>query len=256
LRRAGDLELGHDALARLASVRRGGSLVARYRYDALGAQDPESFAGRGRRIAKDVVAPAREQPAGFIRFLYAGDSVIEERSADAQMLRQLLREDDGRPAILVVQDPGVPPVSYELLHDAVGSVTAAVSPAGQVVESYRYGLHGQPSLLNSFGSPIRFSELGLTALFAGLEHDFESGLHSVGARHLDPAFGRFVSDANGLLPAGLLHLNGYLLPGVPGLPGEIPGASSPIRRAAYLDPFRVELRGIAPPPAVPGGPQP
>jgi hypothetical protein len=43
------------------------------------------------------------------------------------------------------------------------------------------------------------------------------------------------------MPAAPLELNGYLYPGLPGLPGEIAGRPSKLRRADYLETFRPQM---------------
>jgi hypothetical protein len=135
------------------------------------------------------------------------------------------------------------PVPHGILHDAAGSITAVVNPAGAVEETLRYGLHGETQVYNSFIAPIGFSGLGNAIGFGGLYHDFELGFHVVGARHFYPAFGRFIADTSPLLPSAPLQLNGYFFGGLPGLPGEVAGRGSKTRGAEYLEPFRVGISG-------------
>ncbi|MBI4605050.1 MAG: RHS repeat protein, partial [Planctomycetes bacterium] len=241
LRKAGELSFAYDALGRLARASRGTRDVALYRYDAARAEDPWAFLGKGRRVAKDVLQPVRGQPAGVVRFAYWGESVIEERDGAGQLLRQYLLEDDGRPAVLLDHVEAGPGKPYGLLHDACGSLTGIADPTGAVVETVRYGVHGQPRVFNSFGSPIQFSELGVALGFGGLQHDFELGFHLAGARHFDPSLARHLSEATPLTPRAPLEMNGYQLPGIPGLNGEVSGRESRRRAAPYLEPFRVRV---------------
>ncbi|HVR74585.1 MAG TPA: carboxypeptidase regulatory-like domain-containing protein [Planctomycetota bacterium] len=238
LRSTGDLSYTHDALRRLVRVARGGQLVATYRYDAAGAEDPESYLGAGRMAWKDVKIPVRNQPAGVVRFVHDGDRIVQESDAAGQTIRQYLYEDGGRPAVLLDFPPTASPEAHDFLLDAAGSVTAVLDRFGRVEETVRYGLHGEARIVNRFGNPDQFSTIGNTLGFGGLHHDFEIGLLLVGGRHFDPALGRFLTDQSPLFPPGLLHLNGYLLPGLPGLAGTVTGLGSASRKATCLEPLR------------------
>ena len=238
---AGNISFIYDALGRIVRVERNALVVGTYRYDAVGAEDPEAFVGRGRRVSKNVLRPSSGQPAGFIRFIFVGNRMAEERDENDLLLRQYLYEEDGRPAVLLRPSGASGTEAHAFLHDDAGSISALVSSSGQLVETMMYGPFGEPQIRNPFELPITFPSLGNTLGFGGIPHDFELGLHLVGGRHFDPNLGRFLSDASDPFPAVLLQLNGYLLPGLPGLPGEVVGQGSAARRAAYLEPFRVEI---------------
>jgi hypothetical protein len=237
----------YDALDRLVRVERGPRIVGTYRYDAAGAEagGADEFRGKGRRIGKDVRFPVADQPAGPLRYLYAGDLVIEERDASGNLLRQYLYEDGGRPAALIRHTSSDSPQALAFLHDGAGSVTAVVNGLGGVEESVRYSPHGAPQIISSFNIRVSYSKFGNGLLFGGSYYDYELGLIRAGGRCFDPALGRYLTDESPLLPAAPLELNGYLAPGLPGFPGEVTGEGSARRSAEYLEPFRVELRGVA-----------
>ncbi len=243
LKTKGQFSYAYDALGRLVRIVRGASTVAVHGYDAFGAEDPENYSLKGRRLLKDVKIPARDQPPGLIRFTYVGNRVAEERDSQSQLLRQYLYVDDRSPEVLRLRGASAPARSFSFLQDAARSPTALLDDSAVVLESYRYDPFGLPRVLNSFGSLINFSNLGVSMGFGGNYHDFESSLHSSGARHFDPAFGRFIADAGALVPASPLELNGYQFPGLDGLPGEVTGDSSGARRADYLNPFKVTVHG-------------
>jgi YD repeat-containing protein len=241
LRTAGPLLFTYDPLGRLVRVERSGAVVARYRYDALGCEDPEEFSGRGRRAAKEVLRPVEGQPAGLVRLVHDGERLLEERGADGALRRQYLYEDGGRVAALLVRGSASPPTAYSALHDGFGSTVALVGPDGAIEESARFAFCGVPQLRNSFGSVVPFPPLGNALLFGGNPYEHELGLYAVGARHFDPNLGRFLAAGGSLLPRAPLMLNGYLAPGFPGLEGEVTGRGGPRRNAPYLDPFRVRI---------------
>ena len=242
LRAAGDLSFTYDALARLVQASRGGRSAGRYRYDAVGADDPEEFAGKGRRVSKDVRLPVTGQPAGLIRFTYAGQRLAEERSSDTAVLRRYLYADADSPEVLVTEsEDGGTRRSFAVLHDAAGSVTGLAGADGSVVETIRYDPLGKPQIRNALNAPVAFSGLESCVGFGGLYHDFELGLIATGGRPYDPTFGRYVTDGGPQMPAAPLELNGYLYPGLPGLPGEIAGRPSKLRRADYLETFRPQM---------------
>ena len=118
-----------------------------------------------------------------------------------------------------------------------------------------YGFYGNPQIPNRFGNPIESSSVANPLGFGGLYHDFESGFLLVGGRHFDPGLGRFLAPAESIFPVEPLELNGYIRGGLPGMTGEIYGPGSALRKASYLEPFRVRIPRSVPVdqlPAVPG----
>lgn len=238
---SGDLRFAYDAFRRLVRAERGGAAVARQRYDAWGAEGGEEFLGRGRRVAKEVLAPVEGQPAGTLRQVYSGERLIEERAGDGNLLRQYLWGGEGLPEVLLVRRPSHLVAPYYVLHDGLGSVRGVVSLTGAVEERYEYGLYGTPSVKDVRLGLEAFPPLGGSLAFGCAIHDYELGWHLVGARHFDPNLGRYVSEASPWLPREPLSLNGYLAPPLPGMTGEIVGSGSRTRRAPHLEPFRVRI---------------
>jgi hypothetical protein len=232
---------------------RDGRVVARHRHDALGAESPEDFAGKGRRTWKDVRLPAARQPAGPIRFIHSGRTLLEERSGDGNLLRQFLHA-GGAPSALIVHGASRAPAAYTLLRDASGSVTGVADRLGAVLETVRYGAHGTPRITTIFNTPGDFSDVENAVGYGGSYHDYEHGLIVVGSKHFDPNLGRYLSDTSPLFPARPLELNGYLQPPLPGFPGEVLGAGSARRSWPELEPFRVSLPRVAGAPLTLGSP--
>ncbi|MGQ9591745.1 MAG: DUF6531 domain-containing protein, partial [Planctomycetota bacterium] len=243
-----DLRFAYDAFRRLVRAERKGAAISRHRYDAWGAESGEEFLGRGRRIAKEVLAPVAGQPPGALRQVYSGERLIEERAGDGKLLRQYLWGGEGLPDVLLVRRPSDLLVPYYVLHDGLGSVRAVVSPSGAVEERYEYGLYGTPSVKNVHLGQEAFPPLGGSLAFGCAIHDYELGCHLVGARHFDPNLGRHLAEASPWLPREPLSLNGYLSPPLPGMVGEIVGVGSRTRRAPHLAPFRARI-GSLPDPA-------
>jgi YD repeat-containing protein len=248
---AGRLRFTYDALGRLVKVTRNTTtVIALYRYDASGAEDPEDFIGKGRRVAKEVVTPAQDQPAGVLRFAYDGERLIEERDGAGTLLRQYLHDESGPTALLVhgpIPQFGGPPIPqsprpHTLLRNGAGSITGIADPTGAFIETAIYELHGTLDLANRFGNPVNFSGVGNAVLFGGHYYDYETGFHLHGARHFDPQLGRRLADASPPSPARPLELNGYLRPPLPGATGEVLGLPSRRRSAPELAPFQVDLR--------------
>jgi len=125
-------------------------------------------------------------------------------------------------------------------------VTAAIDGSSLVRESLRYGPYGQPRVFNSFGNPVASSPIGNGFAFGGSYHDYETGLALPGSRHFDPQLGRYLSDRGLPGPSRPLELNGYILPALPGLDGEVSGEGSRRRSADWLGTFHApQLEGGA-----------
>jgi RHS repeat-associated protein len=75
-------------------------------------------------------------------------------------------------------------VATYFLYDGVGSTTELTDEAGAVTDAYTYDVFG--ALRASAGSSAN------PWLFTGEQHDGDSGLYYLRARHYDPATGRFL----------------------------------------------------------------
>lgn len=253
----GLIAFSYDAFGRVRAVTRSGATVSTHTYDAFDNHDGEHFRGRGRRVTKEVfIAVNFRQPLGVVEFVHAGDELIEERQLNA--LRQYFWEDAGdssngsdrRPGFRIVQSDTAPSERVGLLHSAADSVVGLVDDTGGLIESFDFGSYGQPTVMNRFGLTVPFPDSQNVILYGSQYHDFELGLHLVGARHFDPQLGRFLIEDDALMPDGPLAFNRYLAPQLRGLPGEIVGSGSARSQAGWLAPLRVGVKASHP--ALPG----
>jgi RHS repeat-associated protein len=146
---------GYDALERLVSVRRDGTLIARYGYDV-----------QGRRIVKRVYSGASGGVVGYLRMSYAGSQVsFETDSAGAIQTKY-------------TWGPGT---------DLLGSVRALVKRNGTWAGHLRYDPYG--NLVDSAGPqpPLRYR-------WTGREWDGETGFYFHRSRYYDPQAQRFVQE--------------------------------------------------------------
>ena len=161
-----------NQMIRYQDAARGG--LSRYAYDAL-----------GRRIAKVVEGVS----GSTTRYFYDGWRVVEEQNAAGETLATFVY---GRylDEVLQMQRAGT---SYYYHADDLHSVTAVSDAAGSVVERYRYGDYGQPTITDAAGSRRAASAIGNPYLFTGRRYDDESGLYYYRTRYLDPRAGRFTT---------------------------------------------------------------
>jgi len=96
---------------------------------------------------------------------------------------------------------GVPDTDFYFHADGLGSIVALTDASGQLVETYRYDVYGQPIIQDASGSALAVSSVGNRYLFTGREYDSETGLYYYRARYYHPGVGRFLSrDPLGYLP--------------------------------------------------------
>ena len=129
----------------------------------------------GRRIYKS-------SPLGATIFVYDGDSVIEEVSANGSLMARYTQS-------LGIDEPlamlcGNTMSYYQA--DGLGSVTSLSDSKGNLVSTYEYGSFG--NLTASTGS------ISNSFRFTGREFDAETGLYFYRARYYDPSIGRFISE--------------------------------------------------------------
>ncbi len=96
-------------------------------------------------------------------------------------------------------------VEYRFYHpDALGSNTVVTNRAGEVVQRVIHRPFGEiSSMVDGNGSSITASATSPKHLYTGHEHDAESALHYMNARHYDPFVGKFLAVDPGLLEIGL-----------------------------------------------------
>ena len=157
---------GWDARDRLLWVKRGGSLVARYDYDAY-----------GRRIEKELFGPH----ASLTQYVSDGPRIIAETNVLGNTLAKYTYTAEGR--LLSMQRGGQ---SYFYLLDALGTPVSMIRADGVIVTRYRIDAWGNPiatvgDVANLFG-------------FTGYPVDDETGLYYANARYYDSELGAFLSE--------------------------------------------------------------
>jgi RHS repeat-associated protein len=171
------LVYGYDALNQLRSLRRNGTLIARYGYDVL-----------GQRIAKRVYSSASGGTVAYTRFVYHGSAVAYETdSAGTIGLRYTWGP--GADNLIAVRDAAGN--HYYVVHDPLGSVRGLVKRDGTWTMSVRYNPYGGVSRRDSSGSGPGFA---LRYGWTGREYDTELGWYYFRSRYYDPGAKRFVQE--------------------------------------------------------------
>jgi RHS repeat-associated protein len=165
---------GYDALERLVSVRRNGTLIARYGYDV-----------QGRRIVKRVYSGASGGVVGYLRMSYAGSQVAFETDSVGTTLRTRYTWGPGTDQLVSVRD--TTNAHYVAVTDQLGSVRALVKRDGTWAGRLRYDPYG--NLVDSAGPqpPLRYR-------WTGREWDAETGFYFHRTRYYDPQAQRFVQE--------------------------------------------------------------
>lgn len=164
---------GYDALNRLVSARRGGTLIARYAYDI-----------EGRRIAKRVYSSASGGAVGYTRFVYRAAHVgFETDSAGTIGMRYVwgLSVDD-----LIAFEDGAGN-HYYVAKDKVGSTRNVATRSGTWVMRLRHRPYG--TLIDSVGAGVM-----LRYRWTGREWDAELGWYHLRTRNYDPVLSRFTQE--------------------------------------------------------------
>ncbi len=200
-----------DALDRLVKVERRGRVVAHYRYDAFGAENPWRFNARGRRVVGDVLEPAPGQRAGIAHALWIGTSPAEERAEDGTLLRRWVDGEDDEIELLLDRGEGGALERLFVIADREGSTVGVATDRGEIAMTVRYGPRGEPTFLLR-DTPRVTPPVEVGMLWRGDPFDRESGLRRFGARHYHPALGRFLTPCADILPRGAGDLNDYISP--------------------------------------------
>ena len=79
------------------------------------------------------------------------------------------------------------------LDNQLGSVTALMNDAGQVIESYSYDVYGAVTAYDSSGQRIPVTNYDNRYLFTGREYNWRTGLYHYRARTYHPYLGHFLS---------------------------------------------------------------
>ncbi|WP_257385050.1 RHS repeat domain-containing protein [Tahibacter caeni] len=155
-----------DARGRLIEVKRDGTPVARYGYNAA-----------GQRTHKELFGPN----ATLVRYVYDGPRLIEETNVLGNSLARYDYSADGR--LLSMRRNGQ---VYQYLLDALGTPIAILRTDGQVVSRFKVDAWGNPiATVSTVKSPFGFT---------GYVVDDETGLHYANARYYDSELGAFLSE--------------------------------------------------------------
>jgi RHS repeat-associated protein len=153
-----------DAFRRLVSVTDGGTVTARFSYDAL-----------GRLLTRDV-------GVGPVRCAYLGNELIQETAASS-VAQYVPGPALDRPLIRSTSDG-----SQLLGHDTMGSLVVACDLGGGVLERYRYDVFGAPEILDPNGTTVRpSSSFGIDPRFLGRPWVAACGLYDFRDRWYDPS---------------------------------------------------------------------
>jgi RHS repeat-associated protein len=171
-KRDGSRRYAVDALGRVTRISTtGGAMQLSLRYDALGR--PVTLT--------DAAGHARE-------LYYFGDELWEEH-VDGTLARQFTPH-PYVPDALAVHQTGR---THVLLYDGACSLLAAADSAGQIVERYRYGPFGEPTVHAPDGTARPNSTVGLEPRFGAMAYLGPVGLYLARRRLMDPIHGVFLS---------------------------------------------------------------
>jgi RHS repeat-associated protein len=171
----------YNAINQLVSVRRNGTLIARYAYDAL-----------GRRIAKRVYSTASGGVTGYTRFVQNGDHVAFETDSAGTVGQQYtwgLGVDD----LIALRASST---TYYVVQDQLKSVRGLFA-AGTWRASMTYDPYGEA--VDSASTSI--SGVTLRYRWVGREYDQETKFYHMRARYYSVGQSRFIQE-DPLGPAG------------------------------------------------------
>lgn len=167
----------YDALNRLVSMQRNGTLVARYGYDVL-----------GRRIAKRVYSTVTGGTVGFTRFVYRSQSVSFETDSSGNLHLRYTWGPDIDDLVAVRDSLGN---HFYAVQDKLRSVRGLVKRDGTWVLSQRFlsygAVWGRDTSTSGPGFALRYG-------WTGREYDPETGWYFSRARYYDPNIRRFVQE--------------------------------------------------------------
>ena len=167
----------YDALNRLVSARKNGTLIVRYASDGL-----------GRRIATRVYDGSTGGTVAYTRFVYRGSHVgFETDSAGTLGLRYTwgLGTDD----LLAIRDAAGQ--HYYVVQDKLRSVRGLIRRDGTWIRSLAYGPYGAAVWDTASASAPSWV---LRYRWTGREYDAETGWYFHRTRYYDPNIRRFVQE--------------------------------------------------------------
>ncbi|MGM0575916.1 MAG: PKD domain-containing protein [Myxococcota bacterium] len=214
----GVLSFAYDALHQVAEA--AGQAVT---YDATGnlAADGTyeyAYDGRGRLTSVVRAADGQEvlavghNPLGEriltrrdgqdVEHVTLGGKVLEERTADGEVLRRFVYGASGREPLLLMTGGE----SYTYLQDRIASVVGLADDQGGLVEGYDYAPYGAGSRFDAGGAPQTASAVGNPLTFNAQRLDAPMGWLHFRHRSYAPDLGRFVSrDPAGFATGGNLY---------------------------------------------------
>jgi RHS repeat-associated protein len=168
---------GYDALDRLVSVRRNGTLIARYAYDVL-----------GRRIVKRVYSELSGGDSAYTRFVYRGSHVGFETDS-AGTIGLTYTWGAGTDQLLAITDGAT---HYYATTDRLGSVRSLAKRDGTWALTQRFSPYGtrmsrDTSASYGLGMRLRYG-------WTGREWDAETEFSYHRARYVDPEIRRWIQE--------------------------------------------------------------
>jgi RHS repeat-associated protein len=177
LTQKGTQKMYHDYRNQMVRVTEG-TTTTENKYDAL-----------GRRLQKIITKGSQSKTENYY---YSGHQVVEVRDGNDQVRRQFIYGNGIDEVIRMDVYNGSIITPYYFHTNEIGSTTAVTDANGQVVERYKYGLYGMPTLMDAAGNVIPGSTIGNNILFQGREYEPETNFYYFRARHYDPIMGRFL----------------------------------------------------------------
>ncbi len=160
------IEYSYDNFNRLSKLKDEDS-TATYKYNA-----------QGYRVKKTMNGKTTD-------YLYEGDKVVLETDKDNNQ-KAVQVYGNNLLSRSVAGSNGAGAEKYFYLYNAHGDVTSLIKPTGGVAVSYDYDAFG--TITNKTGNADN------STLYAGYQHDDESGLYYLNARYYDSVTARFITE--------------------------------------------------------------
>ncbi|MDF2801268.1 MAG: repeat-associated core domain protein, partial [Anaerocolumna sp.] len=152
-----------------------------------------TYNAEGYRVEKEVIA--EEQGIEQVLYLYEADKIILETDENGKQKAWNIYGTN-------LLERKTTADTYNYLYNGHADVTALISKDGVVAATYYYDAFG--NILENTG------DVDNTILYAGYQHDEETGLYYLNARMYDPVIGRFLQeDTYNGDPNDPLSLNQY-----------------------------------------------
>jgi RHS repeat-associated protein len=165
---------GYDSLNQLTSAVKG-STAAYFWYDGL-----------GRICTRQINGGAG------VRFqVWAGWDMVEDYTYPSHALGSVYLQGEGTDEMVSITTGGQ---KYYLYQDGRGNVSEVADANAMAVETYKYDLHGKPTIYDPSGVEVTsgVSTIGNRFLFTGREYYRELGLYNLRHRFYMPELGRFL----------------------------------------------------------------